>query len=433
MTDSTRLTGLVQAFLTHFDARASDQVWEKLSGEFRRFWSSRVLSPYTHQISDEDCDVIISILDRNAKGNTKENESVAVAMVPQGAWRRIINEFHSDRALGAVMNRVLTESDPTRKAACIDELYALNQGRGNNLTGPSGNTVGAFLAAYDPVANLSVISLKDRRSLLEHFSIPCDVDWVSSTIGSRMVATNHAIIRAAHAAGLNASARTISRFFYSDSVKPLWKGEHTVKREDKPVAVVVPTESDEQEQPGLSDPEAVRESMQVQGLIAKIGAAMGFRIWLPKGDRSRVLKVWKAGEGELLDELPLGYDPTTTKTIEQIDVLWLRRRSIVRAFEVEHTTSVYSGLLRMADLVALQPNIKVKLHIVAPSEKREKVLQEILRPVFSLLEGQALSEMCSYLSYESVREIGHLRHLEYLSDRVLADYEEHAEPGGLPD
>src|SRR5690242_21750466 len=33
--------------------------------------------------------------------------------------------------------------------------------------------------------------------------------------------------------------------------------------------------------------------------------------------------------------------------------------SIVRAFEVEHTTSVYSGILRMADLLALQPNMDI--------------------------------------------------------------------------
>jgi hypothetical protein len=64
---------------------------------------------------------------------------------------------------------------------------------------------------------------------------------------------------------------------------------------------------------------------------------------------------------------------------------------IVRAFEVEHTTSVYSGILRMADLLALPPNMDIKLHIVAPEVKRDKVFQEIRRPVFSLLE-KALSQ-----------------------------------------
>ena len=84
--------------------------------------------------------------------------------------------------------------------------------------------------------------------------------------------------------------------------------------------------------------------------------------------------------------MPLNYDETTLSTIEQIDVIWLKGRSIVRAFEVEHTTSVYSGLLRMADLLALQPNMNINLHIVAPDNRQEKVFQEIQRPVFSLLE-----------------------------------------------
>lgn len=209
-------------------------------------------------------------------------------------------------------------------------------------------------------------------------------------------------------------------------MKPLWKGEHTVKRADKDVSVTVPTLPDVEEE-DESDKESVRESMQIQALIARIGTLMGYSIWLPKADRGRVLKAWKAEPGELLDNLPLGYDSTTMKTVEQIDVIWLRKRSIVRAFEVEHTTSVYSGLLRMADLVALQPDINIKLHIVAPAEKRDKVIQEIRRPVFSLLEGRALSEMCTYLSYDNIKDIAELKHLEHLSDKVIEDYEEAAE------
>ena len=41
----------------------------------------------------------------------------------------------------------------------------------------------------------------------------------------------------------------------------------------------------------------------------------------------------------------------------------------------------------MADLLALQPNMNIKLHIVAPAAKREKVFQEIRRPVFLLEKG----------------------------------------------
>lgn len=108
-------------------------------------------------------------------------------------------------------------------------------------------------------------------------------------------------------------------------------------------------------------------------------------------------------------------------------MLWLKGRAIRRAFEVEHTTSIYSGILRMADLLALQPNMDIRLHIVAPSERREKVFQELIRPVFSFLDKGPLSESCTFLSYDSVRELAKEKHLAHLSDGVLDDYAEPAE------
>jgi len=71
----------------------------------------------------------------------------------------------------------------------------------------------------------------------------------------------------------------------------------------------------------------------------------------------------------------------------------LKRRAIRRAFEVEHSTSVYSGILRMADLLALQPNMDIRPHIVAPISRQEKVTQELQRPVSALGTRAALGEL----------------------------------------
>lgn len=202
---------------------------------------------------------------------------------------------------------------------------------------------------------------------------------------------------------------------------------HTVRRLDKVVTVSVPQDTDADTQTAAPSAPDVRESYKIQALLASIGAKMGLRIWLPRSDRSAVCTEWKEHKDALLDMLPLNYDETTLKTIEQIDVLWLRGRSIVRAFEVEHTTSIYSGILRMADLLALQPNMDIKLHIVAPYERREKVFQEIRRPVFSLLEKGPLFESCTFLSYDHLRELAQQKHLSYLSDNVLDEYAEEAE------
>lgn len=197
-----------------------------------------------------------------------------------------------------------------------------------------------------------------------------------------------------------------------------------VKRADGTVSVTVP--KDEPEEEHLTT-KTGRESIQIQADLARLGEMMGFRIWIPRNDRSAVLGHWEASPGALLDTLPLNYDGTTLRTVEQIDVIWLMGRAIQRAFEVEHTTAVYSGLLRMADLLALQPNMNIALHIVAPAERREKVLSEIRRPVFSLLEHQPLAERCTFIAYENLREILAQHHVEYMSDKVLTEYEDRAD------
>ncbi len=74
------------------------------------------------------------------------------------------------------------------------------------------------------------------------------------------------------------------------------------------------------------------------------------------------------------------------------------------AFEIESTTSIYSGLLRMSDLLALQPNLDIDLYLVAPDERAEKVQQEILRPTFAVRE-RPLPEVCGYLRFSQLQDI----------------------------
>ena len=94
----------------------------------------------------------------------------------------------------------------------------------------------------------------------------------------------------------------------------------------------------------------------------------------------------------------------TNQTVELIDVLWLDGNAIVAAFEIESTTSIYSRLLRMSDLLARQPNISVPLFLVAPDERREKVIQQANRPTFERTKPP-LVEVCRYISFEGLREV----------------------------
>ena len=210
-------------------------------------------------------------------------------------------------------------------------------------------------------------------------------------------------------------------------------GKTVVRTLDREVEVEIPDEFDRSTELEStlddSSPATVgRESTRMQAKVAQMGAEMGFHIWVPRNDKARVLEhIPERIHGNFLDILPLNYDDTTLRTIEQIDVLWLRRRSMARAFEIEHTTAIYSGLLRMADLLALQPNMDIDLHIVAPDDKRERVLREIRRPVFPLLDRGPLYERCSYLSYDSIDSLSNTPHLSHTNDTIIEEYEESAE------
>lgn len=173
-------------------------------------------------------------------------------------------------------------------------------------------------------------------------------------------------------------------------------------------------------------PEPVRTSHKMQAMLASIGLAMGFEIWIPKADKEAVAS--QMDDPKLLSQLPSAqFSEPAAKTVEHIDVLWLLKKSIVRAFEVEHTTAIYSGLLRMADLLALQPNFLTKLHIVAPEERRHKVFQELRRPAFAIFNQGSLAELCTYLPYEKVQELAGHPHLPYLKQEILDELEESAQ------
>jgi hypothetical protein len=81
--------------------------------------------------------------------------------------------------------------------------------------------------------------------------------------------------------------------------------------------------------------------------------------------------------------LPWPFDDATNRTIALIDVLWLKGHAIVAAFAIESTTSIDSGVLRMSDVIATQPNLNISSALVAPDEHREQVLVEVNRPTCS--------------------------------------------------
>lgn len=220
-------------------------------------------------------------------------------------------------------------------------------------------------------------------------------------------------------------SKILKTYPFTDKDEKNLRGSKIKISEGKEISVSVPENEEEKEiKENISNKRELRESLKVQSLLAEIGEKLGFKIWLPINDKNKILELWKPKKETLLEELPLVFDETTLKTIKNIDVLWIKRRSIARAFEVEDTTSIYSGILRMADLLSLQPMLDIKIHIVAPDTRREAVFQQIARPVFAVMEKGPLSEFCTFLSYTSIVELSKENKLEFMTDNILQSYEE---------
>ena len=60
----------------------------------------------------------------------------------------------------------------------------------------------------------------------------------------------------------------------------------------------------------------------------------------------------------------------------------------------------------MSDLVAMQPNLKIPLYLVAPDERRNKVLAEVNRPTFNRL-APPLSQICRFIPFEDLKNKMH--------------------------
>jgi predicted RNA-binding protein len=141
---------------------------------------------------------------------------------------------------------------------------------------------------------------------------------------------------------------------------------------------------------------------QTQLALLRLGSDMGLNVWVAQNDRNKVVDGSRFSEiPKMMKSLPIQFDEVTSKTIKLIDVLWLKGNSIVAAFEIESTTSIYSGLLRMSDLISMQPNLSIPLFIVADETRRTKTLSEVNRPTFSKL-ATPLSEICRFISIQNL-------------------------------
>lgn len=138
---------------------------------------------------------------------------------------------------------------------------------------------------------------------------------------------------------------------------------------------------------------------QIQTLLVSIGIEKGYDVWVPPSDRAKL--EWSMAEGLDCDApLPPVYD-RVGDIIREVDVLWIQRGSnrLRSVYEVEHSTPIYSGLLRFNDIHLVAPDLRPAYNVVANDTRRDLFARQLRRPTFA---ASGLSELCSFLDYSDV-------------------------------
>jgi len=121
---------------------------------------------------------------------------------------------------------------------------------------------------------------------------------------------------------------------------------------------------------------------EMQYHLLKIGRSLGYDAVVAANDRSRSYQ-GNNFSFMSLDQLPsLQIEPDTFNTVNLIDVLWLEKglNKIVSAFEIEKSTSIYSGILRLSDLSLSLPEDQRTLFLVIPESRQKDVILQLKRP-----------------------------------------------------
>lgn len=271
-----------------------------------------------------------------------------------------------------------------------------------------------------PETAVPVLEMRDRLSVFRNMKSP--IAWTGHFRGSPAkwkTTDGDAVLDALLGAKTNPVGRAVDPAKLARRPKAL---------RAKMGSVTVP-ESEEAPTEGKEASKEPTDHEEMQWLLLRLGGDMGFDVWVARNDRGRQLKGQRFTDlPKLRAELPLQFDEATNRTIELIDVLWLSSNAIVAAFEIESTTSIYSGLLRMSDLIAMQPNLNIPLYLVAPDDRRQKVIDEVNRPTFRRL-SPPLSEVCRFISFSDLRtrlrEAGQLT--RYLKPEFLEELSESCE------
>lgn len=128
------------------------------------------------------------------------------------------------------------------------------------------------------------------------------------------------------------------------------------------------------------DEEDLHTEMQFH--LLKIGASLGYDVIPASNDRTRCFNGSNFSFMSLSAFPEFDLDEETLNTVKLIDVLWFEKgtNNVIAAFEVEKSTSIYSGILRLTDLSYTIADGDEVFYLIVPDKREKDVQVQLSRP-----------------------------------------------------
>jgi len=151
-------------------------------------------------------------------------------------------------------------------------------------------------------------------------------------------------------------------------------------------------------QPATKIPDMAIEQLghsDIQGVLLELGNMLGYDTYV--ADPSKVYRGEILGNLATLKEIPQFTYQRLLDTVKNIDVIWFEEEFPKFCFEIEHTTGVTMGLLR---LYQIRKITDAKFFVIAPEEIISKFQTEISKDPF-----HQIRERYIFRSYKQLSEV----------------------------
>ncbi len=153
----------------------------------------------------------------------------------------------------------------------------------------------------------------------------------------------------------------------------------------------------------------------LQAKLVLVGSYLNYRTFVPAPDKNKKTVFGVLGDLCTEKEIPEGSIPgLSLNTIKFVDVIWFDEEGYpTHAFEVEHTTDITKGLLRLYQVHKL----RIKMFIISEEINKGKFQREVAKSPFAKIKNEFV-----FKNYDELDEFFQsVKHFSQMQVRFLAN------------